>query len=68
MGSQARREYLGRMRERYEAAGREAKSRLLDEVCAVTGCHRKAVFRLLGRPVAPLSGRVRNPGVTALLR
>ena len=39
------------MRERYETATRATKSRLLDEVCEVTGYHRKAVIRLLGRPV-----------------
>jgi hypothetical protein len=32
VGPQARREYLGRMREPYETATRAAKSRLLDEV------------------------------------
>jgi hypothetical protein len=34
------------MRERYEGADKTAKSRLLDEVCEVTGYHRKAVIRL----------------------
>ena len=57
MGPQARREYLARMRERYEMATRAAKSRLLDEVCEVTGYHRKAVIRLLRRP-----GGRRGPG------
>jgi hypothetical protein len=38
------------MRERYERAERTAKGRLLDEVCEVTGYHRKAVIRLLRRP------------------
>jgi hypothetical protein len=37
------------MRERYETAARASKGRLLDEVCAVTGYHRKAVIRLLRR-------------------
>jgi hypothetical protein len=50
VGPQARREYLARMRERYETANRAAKSRLLDEVCEVTGYHRKVVIRLLRRP------------------
>jgi len=60
VGPQARREYLARMRERYETATRAAKSRLLDEVCEVTGYHRKAVIRLLRRPAGsrrPGSGR-----------
>ena len=50
VGPQARREYLARMRERYETADRAAKSRLLNEVCEVTGYHRKAAIRLLRRP------------------
>lgn len=51
VGPQARREYLARMRERYETtADRGDKSRLISEVCEVTGYHRKAVIRLLGRP------------------
>ena len=50
VGPQATREYLARMRERYERARREAKGGLLDEVCEVTGYHRKAVIRLLRRP------------------
>lgn len=58
VGPQATREYLARMRERYERAGRDAKRGLLDEVCEVTGYHRKAVIRLLRR--APPLG-VRRP-------
>jgi hypothetical protein len=53
VGPQAIREYLGRMRERYEEADRSAKGPLLDEMCAMTGYHRKAVIRLLGRPGGP---------------
>lgn len=42
VGPQARREYLARMRERYVLAkNKAAKSRLVDEVCEVTGYHRK---------------------------
>jgi hypothetical protein len=48
------------MRERYETtADKAAKGRLLDEVCEVTGYHRKAVIRRLGRPAAR---RVRRRG------
>ena len=50
VGPQATREYLARMRERYERANRTAKGHLLDEVCDVTGYHRKAAIRLLRRP------------------
>jgi len=52
VGPQARREYLARMREPYERADKAAKGRLLDEVCEVTGYHRKAAIRLLRRPAA----------------
>ena len=37
VGPQARREYLAQMRDRYQRAPREAKGRVLDEVCEVTG-------------------------------
>jgi hypothetical protein len=37
------------MRERYASADRAGKQRLLDEVCAMTGYHRKAVIRALRR-------------------
>lgn len=47
MGRQARAEYLARMRARYMRADRWTKGRLLDEICAVTGWHRKAVIRRL---------------------
>jgi len=74
VGPQAIREYLGRMRERYEEAGRAAKGPLLDEVCAMTGYHRKAVIRLLRRAPGPRrrrrgGPRVRyGPEVVAVLR
>jgi hypothetical protein len=73
VGPQARREYLARMRERYETATRAAKSRLLDEVCEVTGYHRKAAVRLLRRPaVRPRRRRGRpilyGPVVVGTLR
>ncbi len=63
VGPQAIREYLGRMRERYECAERPAKGRLLDEVCEVTGYHRKAVIRLLRRPEARRRRRRGGPPV-----
>ena len=62
------------MRERYAQARRGARGRLLDEVCAVTGYHRKAVIRLLRRPVVarprPPQGRrvVYGPEVVVALR
>ena len=73
VGPQARREYLGQMRDRYQRAPRDAKGRVLDEVCEVTGYHRKAVIRLLRRTEPP-RGRRRGrpvrygPEVVAALR
>jgi hypothetical protein len=61
VGPQARREYLARMRERYDTADRAAKSRLLNEVCEVTGYHRKAAIRLLRRPAGRPRGRRGRP-------
>ncbi|MDQ3347075.1 MAG: hypothetical protein M3545_03820 [Acidobacteriota bacterium] len=62
------------MRERYERSGRDAKGGLLDEVCEVTGYHRKAVIRLMRRAPPPSTGRRRgrrleySPEVVAALR
>ena len=73
VGPQATREYLVRMRERYARAGRDAKGNLLDEVCEVTGYHRKAAIRLLRRAPSG-TGRRRGrrvaygPEVVAALR
>ena len=48
------REYAAVQRERSLAAARGEKGKLLDEVVAVTGLHRKAAIRLLRRaPRAP---------------
>ena len=56
-------EYLGRMRERYAHAARPTKGQLLDEVCEVTGYHRKAVIRSLRRPERPRRRRRGGPPV-----
>jgi hypothetical protein len=54
------REYAAKQRERYQGATRAEKHRLLDEVVAVTGLHRKAAIRLLRR--APRSRASPGPG------
>ena len=41
------REYLAKQRERYQLLARRDRSRLLTEIVAVTGYHRKAVLRCL---------------------
>jgi hypothetical protein len=51
-------EYAAAQRERYARSPRKVKRRILDEVVAVTGYHRKAAIRLLrhspgGRPAQP---------------
>jgi hypothetical protein len=46
-------EYAAKQRERYQGAPRAEKHRLLDEVVAVTGIHRKAAIRLLRRAPRP---------------
>jgi hypothetical protein len=49
----ARREIKSAVAERYRVAGRAEKGRILDELCKVTGRHRKhAVRALADRPVA----------------
>jgi hypothetical protein len=54
------REYAALQRERYRQATRAEKGRLLDEVVAVAGIHRKAAIRLLRR--APRRRASPGPG------
>jgi hypothetical protein len=54
------REYAAVQRERYLRAPRVEKHRLLTEVVAVTGLHRKAAIRLLRRPLRPATRRPRS--------
>ena len=74
VGPQAIREYVARMRERYAQGKREEKGRLLDEVCEVTGYHRKAAIRVLRRGESARPSRRRGravryePAVIAALR
>lgn len=58
------REYAVAVRERYGAAGKKGKGKILDEFCAATGMHRKAATRLLGRGVrlAPVPKNKGRPG------
>lgn len=52
-----KREYLTKIHSRFQRAGREHKSRILDEFCAICGYHRKAALRLLNRPLFGPPGR-----------
>ena len=47
MSKESREEYVRKMRERYEGRGREGRSRLLDELCAVCGYDRKHAIKLM---------------------
>jgi len=47
MTIEERYKYLSRMKRRYDQASKAEKSRLLDEMRAITGMHRKALLRLL---------------------
>jgi len=44
---QARAEVLRALRERYQQAPKQEKTKVLDEFVAVAGCHRKHAIRLL---------------------
>ena len=58
MNTDERFKYLRIMQERYRQADRQAKSRLLDEACAMTGLHRKHVIARMNSPT--LQRRKRN--------
>ena len=47
---EARGEVLQAVQERYRHATKKEKTRVLDEVAALTGCHRKHAIRLLAKP------------------
>jgi hypothetical protein len=59
MSLTTKKEYLANIHGRYQRAGREHKSKILDEFCAVCAYHRKFALRLLNRP---LRRRRRRPG------
>src|SRR4051795_12428240 len=66
----ARREITVAVAERYRVAGRAEKGRILDELCAVTGWHRKhAVRALAGQPaIEPDEPRRRQPTYGAIIK
>lgn len=59
-----RRKYLGRMRPRYLLADRAEQSRLLHEMEAVTGMHRKSLLRLLHAATLARHPRAKGRGKT----
>ena len=63
-----RRKYLERMQGRYRRADRLDRGRLLDEMEAMTGLHRKSLLRLLGaeRAGAPAADAGSGGGCTGV--
>ena len=57
----ARREVLSAVMERYRSAKRTEKGRILDELCATTGWHRKHAVRALRRRASVVSSEVQEP-------
>lgn len=64
MSLPSKREYLTKIHGRYQRAGKEHKSRILDEFCLICGYHRKAALRLLNRPLLQAPRRRPGPGPT----
>ena len=65
-----RREITAAVVDRYRSAGRIGKGRILDELCAVTGWHRKHAVRALASHVgiSPEARRQRSPTYDATIR
>lgn len=67
-----KREIFEKQRAAYRAAGRQEKGRILNAIQAVTGLHRKAIIRRLGRQRCTTKhrgpARIYGPDVTAALK
>lgn len=63
MTTEARRELVGALRDRYRAGSRAEKTRILEEFVAVSGYHRKAAIRILNgsQGVGDRPDRLRRP-------
>lgn len=77
MTQRSKQEYIEAIRKRYDKADKKNKERMLDEVCAVLECHRKAAIRLIHQKpkpcnsiLSPRRGRKRqytDPQITTVL-
>ena len=54
---ETRKEITKATRQRYQKASREGKGKILDEICEITGWHRKHAIRVLNEPVLPPARR-----------
>lgn len=61
MSTKTKQELLEHYAQRYRSAGRAARSKLLDEVCALTGYHRKYAISRLNHPPLTRQGPARRP-------
>jgi hypothetical protein len=62
MSATSRGEVLAQARARYEKRGKEGRSRLLDEVCALCGYERKYAMKVLGGKRPLVGSGVRRRG------
>lgn len=63
LGNRSRQELIRALRQRYHAGSRNDKGRILEELVAVSGYHRKSAIRILRRECrqdAQVSGRGRR--------
>jgi hypothetical protein len=67
MTIEERYQYLRRMKKRYQKANRQERSRLLDEMEAYTGLHRKSLIRLLKSPRAKERGPSYGSDIRAII-
>jgi hypothetical protein len=60
MSPTSKREHIHAVRQRYAHASKQAKGRILDELCATLGYHREAAIRVLAGPAPRSRSRRRS--------
>ena len=68
MSQELKKDWVPKLRNRYQRRNREGKSRMLDELCEDYGYERKYAIKLLKGRLAPPGGRVRLNHLGAALR